>query len=74
MGYQLNFCFGDVLLVVGFSLILCLVMSFGCGRSNGSEMSKREGGQMKRRTFGASVVGGALALPSLAGLKGESLH
>jgi len=32
-----------------------------------------DGGQIRRRTFGASVVGGALTLPSLVGLQGK-LH
>jgi hypothetical protein len=36
------------------------------------EMSKREeGGRMRRRTFGASIVGGAATLPSLLELQGE---
>ena len=41
------------------------------------EVSKREGvmegGRMRRRTFGASIVGGAITLPSLLELQGESI-
>lgn len=43
--------------------------------SEQTEMSKREGsvegGRIRRRTFGASVVGGAVTLPSLLELQGK---